>query len=111
MLQNMDGTLNSTNNPADPGRVVIAYLTGQGALDNPVPTGAAAPASPLSRAKATASATIGGRPATVQFLGLAPSFVGLAQANVLVPDLAPGDYPLVITVGGVASNAPLVSVK
>jgi len=46
----------------------------------------------------------------VTFLGLAPNFVGLLQANITVPALAPGDYPLVVTLGGVDSNPGLVSV-
>ena len=46
------------------------------------------------------------------FLGLASGFVGLAQADVQVPEgLKAGDYPLVITVNGVKSNTATVSVK
>ena len=59
----------------------------------------------------TASATIAGQNAPVQFIGLTPGGIALAQANITVPSLAAGDYPLVITVGGAASNAPLVAVS
>ena len=38
-------------------------------------------------------------------------FVGVVQANIQVPTLETRDYPLTITVGGVKSNAPLVSVS
>ena len=34
----------------------------------------------------------------------------MAQANLTVPSLPNGDYPLTITIGGVASNAPLITV-
>jgi uncharacterized protein (TIGR03437 family) len=34
----------------------------------------------------------------------------LAQANIQVPELAPGDYPVVITVNGVASAPAILSV-
>ena len=81
-----------------------------GALDSPVPEDKAALAAPLSRATWPFSATIGGQDATVFFLGLAPGPVGLAQANITIPSLPSGSYPLVITVNGVASNGPLVTV-
>jgi adhesin/invasin len=88
------------------------YLTGIGPVDNPVPTGAAAPLTSLSWATLPNSATIGGWTARVRFLGLAPGFVGLAQANLEVPPgLSPGQYPIVITVGGVPSNAATLYVQ
>lgn len=109
--QNQDYSTNSTTNGAAAGSVVILYATGQGALDNPIATGAAAPASPFSKPLASVTATIGGQPAPVQFAGMAPGFVGLFQLNVQVPQLKAGDYPVVITVGGQQSNAPLITVK
>ena len=41
---------------------------------------------------------------------MTPGLVGVVQANVKVPQLGPGDYPLVLTIGGVRSNAPLVTI-
>jgi len=35
----------------------------------------------------------------------------LAQANLVVPNLSPGQYPVVITVNGVESNAGTMYVK
>jgi uncharacterized protein (TIGR03437 family) len=106
---------NSTNSDSDPvvaGAILVVYLTGQGALNNPVADGTAAPDSPLSSATGTATATIGGVSATVQFLGLTPGFTGLAQANITVPStLGTADYPLVITVGGYVSASAEVSVS
>ena len=69
------------------------------------------PESVLLNTLAHTSATIGSLPAIVTFSGLAPGFVGLGQANVQVPDLAPGDYPLVLTIGGIPSNAGIISVR
>ncbi len=110
-----NGVDNSTNSDSDPvaaGAVLVVYLTGQGALNNAVADGTATPDSPLSSATATATATIGGVTATVQFLGLTPGFTGLAQANILVPSsLGTADYPLVITVGGYVSASAMVSVS
>jgi uncharacterized protein (TIGR03437 family) len=106
-----DNSTNSSSNPVASGDVLVVYVTGQGALDNPVPDGNATPDSPLSTATATPTATIGGMSATVQFLGLTPGFTGLAQANIQVPALATGDYPLVITVGGYVGASAVVSVS
>ena len=108
---NQDGTLNQQATPAPAGSVISIYLTGQGAADPPVASGAAAPGDPLSNAAAQTTATIGGVPAAVSFAGLAPGFVGLTQVNLQVPDLPGGDQPVVVTIGGVASNAATVSIS
>jgi len=113
VAQNEDYSLNSVTNPVAAGSYVLVYLTGGGELDNPVPTGYAAPdPPPLSRVIGSYSATIGGQSATVSFLGLTPEFVGLLQANILVPPGLPaGDHPVVITINNNASNAPLITTK
>jgi uncharacterized protein (TIGR03437 family) len=90
--------------------VIVVYLTGIGSLTTTPLDGAGAPVSPLARATLSATATIGGADAPIQFLGLTPYFVGLAQANLQVPQLAAGDYPVVITVNGVASAPAMLSV-
>ena len=110
VAQNPDGTVNAAGNPAKPGDVIVVYLTGIGPLDNPVASGAPAPADPLSRAASTFSAFIGGQPARVDFLGLTPGYVGLAQANIAVPAVEAGDHRVSIVVGGNKSNEPLISV-
>jgi len=107
----VDYSTNSSTNPVASGAVVVVYLTGQGPVNHGVPDGNPAPDSPLSRATATATATIGGTSATIQFLGLTPGFAGLAQANILVPTLAAADYPLVLTVGGYVSASAILSVS
>ncbi len=111
LAQNAGGTLNSGAAPAAAGSVITVYLTGQGAVSNPVTDGTAAPLSPLSTASAAAIATIGPANAPVQFLGLTPEFAGLAQANIQVPALPSGDYPLVITMGGMVSASAVISVS
>jgi len=102
---------NSTTHPAASGSVVVVYLTGLGPVDHAVADGDATPGSPLSNATGTTSASIGGVNAPVQFLGLTPGYAGLAQANIQVPNLATGNYPLVITVGGYVSSSASISVS
>ncbi|HTW66311.1 MAG TPA: hypothetical protein VME17_16930 [Bryobacteraceae bacterium] len=108
----VDFSTNSSSDPVASGAVLVVYLSGQGAVNNAVTDGSPTPSSPLSTATATATATIGGVNATVQFLGLTPGFVGLAQANITVPSgLATANYPLVITAGGYVSSSAMVSVS
>ncbi len=102
-INNKGWSLNGPDNPVRPGEVVVVYVTGQGPVEPPVPTGEAAPESPLSYALLPASARIGGQPSEVLFLGLAPDMVGVAQANLLVPDVPAGEHLLVLTVGGESS--------
>jgi len=88
---NQDGSPNSAGNPAAAGSIVTVFLTGQGAM--------AAPA-----------ASIGKLPAQLTYAGPAPQTVGVAQINMRVPALPPGDYQLQVTISGVASNSGLISV-
>jgi uncharacterized protein (TIGR03437 family) len=110
IVQNQDYSINSGTNPANAGSVIVAYFTGQGALDRSISSGDAAPLADLSRPTSATSATVGGLSAQVLFSGMTPTFVGLAQANIVIPNVPSGDYPLVITVGEAVSNAGLVSV-
>jgi uncharacterized protein (TIGR03437 family) len=108
-----DGSLilNTATAPVPAGDYIIAYLTGQGALDNPVPTGNIASGTKLSIPLLPYSATLGGKPVAVAFLGMTPGQISLAQANILIPaDTPPGTYPLVITIGTAQSNGPQISV-
>jgi uncharacterized protein (TIGR03437 family) len=59
------------------------------------------------------SVTIDGIPATVQFSGIAPGFVGLDQVNVQVPAGVHTaiDIPVVLTAGGKQSNTVTIAVS
>jgi uncharacterized protein (TIGR03437 family) len=111
VAQNDDYSLNTAQNPAAVGSFIIVYMTGGGAVNATIPTGAASPSTPVASVKAPASATIGGKDADILFLGMAPYFVGIVQADVKIPDLSTGTYPVVITVGGVQSNGAMVGVS
>ena len=115
VVQNVqpDGSLivNTAAAPVPAGDYIIAYLTGQGALDNPIPSGDIAGGTTLSRPVLAYSATLGGKPVTVAFLGMTPGQIALVQANILIPaDMLPGTYPLVITIGTAQSNGPQITV-
>lgn len=104
-------TINGDSTAAPSGSVIVVYLTGIGAVNNSVADGSPTPSSPVSTATATYTATIGAQSAQIQFLGLVEGFAGLAQANIQVPALPSGDYPLVITEGGYVSASAVVSVS
>ncbi len=109
---NEDNSVNSTENGAARGSVLTVYMTGQGTVTPPVPTGSAAPARPLSRVPFPTRAWIAGVPAQIQFVGLTPGLVGVLQVNLVVPPGAPpGDWPLLIDIAGWNSNTPTVTVK
>jgi uncharacterized protein (TIGR03437 family) len=103
-------SLNGPTAPAAVGSTLAVYVTGIGLVSN-TPADGAASGTTLSSALYIFSATIGGVNATVGFLGLTPGQVGLAQANITVPPLPTGDYPLILTVAGLQSTSALVSVK
>jgi uncharacterized protein (TIGR03437 family) len=66
-------------------------------------SGSPAPAG-QSPVTGSTSVTVGGMNATVVYMGLTAGSIGLYQANFLVPQLAKGSYPVVITIAGQASN-------
>jgi uncharacterized protein (TIGR03437 family) len=108
----VDGAVNSSLNPVKAGSYVTVYFTGQGAFDNPNVTGEAAPMSPLSWTVAETTASVGGINTFVSFSGATPTLAGLSQVNLVVPaGLAPGEYPVSITVGGVTSNSGTLSTQ
>ncbi len=101
---NQDNTVNGAGNPAKAGSYVSFFATGLGQT-NPggqdgVPTGSTLPLPLL-----TVTATIGGKPANVQFAGGAPGLVaGVMQINVQVPaGLSAGAAEAIITLGGATS--------
>jgi uncharacterized protein (TIGR03437 family) len=106
---NVDGSRNGPETPAAAQSFVSVFFTGQGAVSSPQDDGVA----PTGLVKATGVpifATVGGTTAEVQFVGLAPTYSGLAQMNLRVPALPSGTYPMVITIAGEASKPTTISV-
>ena len=98
--------LNSDTAPVASGQTLVVYLTGIGNADPFLTDGYPTPSDQLYPSPYAATASIGGLNAPIAFLGLAPGFVGLAQANITVPPLANGDYPLTFTLTVPDSNSP-----
>jgi uncharacterized protein (TIGR03437 family) len=84
-------------------------MMGSGPLDNPIPSGVAATANPLSRETLPTTATLGTASANVLFAGMAPTFEGLMQVDIQPPNVS-GDLLLQIQVGPFASNQALLCV-
>ncbi len=106
-----NSTVNSATAPAKVGDEVTVYFTGGGPVNaaGALVTGAPSP-SGLSPLSGTYAVTVGGVDATVDYIGLTPSGIGLYQANFVVPKVSTGDHALVITIAGQASNNPLIAV-
>ena len=111
---NQDGTLNSASNPASVGSVVSFYGTGEGQTNPGGVDGKIAAVAPYPAPQQNVSVTVGGIPAVVDYAGAAPTLVaGVLQFNVEVPSGVPGGVaaPVVITIGGVASQTVTIAVS
>jgi len=107
-----DGRLITPDAPAAPGETIVVYGTGFGPVDVLQQNGVAAGASPLAQTLVRPQAFVGGREAAVVFAGLTPSFVGLYQANVTLPQSLPaGDLALRLRANGVESNETVLAVR
>ncbi len=86
-------TINSASAPVSSGRPLTVYLAG-------------------ARSNLPWSATIGSFNAPTLYVGPAPGFNGVWQANVIVPaELATGEHPLIITISGVPSSPIIIGVQ
>jgi uncharacterized protein (TIGR03437 family) len=100
----------TTSLTASVGSVITVYGTGQGMVDSSIADGAAAPDSPIT-ITAPVTATLGGQPVQVSLAGLAPRLAGVFVVSIQIPNLPPGDYPLVITIGGASSNSAVITIQ
>ena len=101
---NQDGQINAPFAPASRGQVIVVYGTGFGATRAQ---------GQLQVASTPLTAALSGRSLTINYAGLTPGFVGLYQANLLIPnDLPPAlDYQLVLRQASVDSNPVNVAVQ
>jgi uncharacterized protein (TIGR03437 family) len=106
VVVNQDGSINSGQNPAPRGSVVVLYATGEGQTKPAGVTGQGSQA-PYPAPVLPVSVTMAGMPANILFVGEAPGFVGLLQINAQVPSgfVPTGDLPIMLSVGGYQSPA------
>ncbi|MBI3471123.1 MAG: trypsin-like peptidase domain-containing protein [Candidatus Solibacter usitatus] len=111
-----DGTRPSPQPAGVRDDILIAYLTGVGAVSPRVASGAG-PAfdgtlESLPKPVAPVTVTVAGLPAEVLFAGIPLGVAGVIQVNYRIPPDAPlGDQPLVFTVGGVRANPATLRVQ
>jgi uncharacterized protein (TIGR03437 family) len=92
--------------PAVPGDTITFYGVGFGPVTQNIPAGQIAQG--LTTLASDFSISIGGMPATIVYAGLAPSYVGLYQFDVTVPNVAAGSaVPVTFTLGGVSATQTL----
>jgi uncharacterized protein (TIGR03437 family) len=109
---NETGAVNTPSTPAHPGDEEVLYLSGIGIPSPSVPTGDPSPsAEPLARTNYPYSITLNGQQTRVDYLGYAPGFPALVQANFAIPAGLTGNLPLVVTVNGQPSAPTIITVQ
>jgi uncharacterized protein (TIGR03437 family) len=109
-IVNQDGSLNSPDDPAAAGSIVVLFATGQGVTNPPAGTGRAA-AAPYPSPVAPVRATVGGLNADILFVGLAPATAGVMQVNLRLPAAIGANAALAVSLSlGGATSQPGVTV-
>jgi uncharacterized protein (TIGR03437 family) len=111
---NQDGTINSEEQPAPAGSVIVLYATGGGQTSPAGVDGAVVSASVLPWLQLPVTVTIGGQPARVLYAGGAPGLVaGAVQVNVQIPEETPSGatVPLTLQVGDQISQQVTLAVE
>ena len=91
---------------AKPGDTITLYGIGFGEVNQGIPPGQIAQGQ--TSLAAPFAVSIGGMPATVTYAGLAPTYVGLYQFDVVVPSVgASNSAPVTFTLGGVSGTQKL----
>jgi uncharacterized protein (TIGR03437 family) len=82
--------------PAVPGETIVAFGIGFGSTTPAVSPGTV---TGMANSIANLSVSFGSTTASLTYAGLTPGAVGLYQFNIVVPDVADGDYPISFQVG------------
>jgi len=106
---NQNYTYNTPATPASQGSYISVYATGGGQTNPTSSDGEVSPTTSLLPLvlQGSVTATIGGKPATVTFVGAAPGYVtGVVQLNIQVPTGVTGTaLPILVTINGLQSQA------
>ena len=110
---NQDGTLNTASNPAPRGSIVSFFGVGAGESVPELFSGAIVVSTPYPKPAALVTATIGGQPAELTYVGAAPYLPeGVTQLNARIPPGIPaGAQTVIVNVDGTASRPVTVSVR
>ena len=112
-ILDLNYNLVSASNPVSAGNYIQVFATGQGQTSPPGVDGLIEPLTfPLPGPLAASGVTIGGIPATIQYIGAAPGLVaGALQVNVKIPDGVPsGPAPLFLSFGGATNSQTGITV-
>ena len=112
-ILNGDNSYNSSTNPAAKGSTIQVFMTGEGLISPQSATGSVtcsagcATVAQIPKPVLAVGALINGQPATIAYFGEASGDVsGVLQVDVIIPPNTPsGSVPIVISVGGNASQA------
>lgn len=91
--------------PAKPGDIITLYGVGFGPVTPYIPAGQLV--QQLNMIATPLLMSVGGIPAMLDYDGLAPSFTGLYQINLVVPSVPAGDAALTFTLGGTPGTQTL----
>ena len=107
--QHANGSLINAKAPARSGETAIAYLSGLGAPDSAVSSGAASPTDNLARPAVLPTLTVDGKDAKIEFVGLTPGLVGLYQMNFVVPGgITSANPTMIVSQSGITSSPVLL---
>jgi len=96
---NQGGEINSATRPAPRGGVVVIYGTGFGSVSSQ---------GTLLVVRTPMTAVLNGAELPVAFAGLTPGFIGLYQANVLIPRTSPPGLNLPLSLRQAGSDSNLI---
>ena len=110
-----NGHVSAPFSSAKRGQITTLFITGEGQVTPSLPTGTSPdPSTPLTRLpkpRLSYSMTVANENATIDFIGIPSGLVGVTQINYTVPADAPlGDQPVVVTVGGIASQTAKLTI-
>jgi len=112
-ILNQDSTLNSPDNPAERGSIIMIYATGAGQTDPPGTDGLI-PTTVLPKPLLPVSVQVGGAAAEILYAGAAPGQIsGVLQVNCKLPlHIAAGNaVPVLLKVGEATSPPVTVAVE